>query len=773
MMIRVADQTRPVHFTTYAVLTTSDLKFETRHIDFGNCTIYEQVTHSVKLTNCSKLPQNFGFVNVPDSVSVQPNDGFGVILPEETIDVDVIVQVARAGVYNFTLICRTGINNDFPLHCSVVGVHPPLELSHQRINFAATALEDVSTAHFFVVNSHTSANEFTHPVPRIGKGDICPVGPTSFEFIIPEGYPVALNPVVGTVKPGEKCLISVEFFPKLSDAAIREEAVKMLVRRKEEKIARELERVRMEEELAAKQREEEDKTPKGKKSKTATKTADPGLKSGKTSGKTSVATQDPTLEVIPAAADIDPKSSAYKSAKASLARSFPGEFQSLSIPCFVAQGTPSANLQDSLPCDPANNLYLEVNCPAIRPPVVVISNDGDPLTDFGQISIGRNTIKPISIQNISQEEVDLRISALDTSGPFQMLNALRTLKPNETHTILVSFTPTAGKVSFEVLKIKSGNSVLELSLTGKGVTPVIKLVPDQPDLYLGHVVQGEEITSTFSLVNESPLSVKFSIQMDSSSLLRHELQQHLPEFIEKNDIKKLFGRSLSETPSKNMRKKFLVGTQNYNGTCVFDCVPREGEILSGESCEVTVTFHPDHRSHHYADSARIILFETEEAHVLHLHGKAENHMWYIDGCDQLDVDTEFLEAQPKTDPEATEPKAECNDILVSFTSSLEDNTFKAVERDLTIGCIRSNVFAGKKGVDWSVDNFQTAQAKGFVVDVPKGSVDADSSKILKIQWNPLQDHDPNSPLQVSFNLTMKGDATVVYRVILTGLISFT
>ena len=66
MMIRVADQTRPVHFTTYAVLTTSNLRFETKHVDFGFCTIYEEVTHTVQLTNCSKLPQNFGFINVPD-----------------------------------------------------------------------------------------------------------------------------------------------------------------------------------------------------------------------------------------------------------------------------------------------------------------------------------------------------------------------------------------------------------------------------------------------------------------------------------------------------------------------------------------------------------------------------------------------------------------------------------------------------------------------------------------------------------------------------------
>ena len=52
---------------------------------------------------------------------------------------------------------------------------------------------------------------------------------------------------------------------------------------------------------------------------------------------------------------------------------------------------------------------------------------------------------------------------------------------------------------YEVLKIKSGNSTLELCLTGKGVTPVIKLRPDNTNIDLGYVVQGEEITSTFSV----------------------------------------------------------------------------------------------------------------------------------------------------------------------------------------------------------------------------------------------------------------------------------
>ena len=59
---------------------------------------------------------------------------------------------------------------EFKIQCTGTGVHPPLELTNQVIHFAATSLYDVSKASLHVVNSHTSMNEFTHPVPRIGKG---------------------------------------------------------------------------------------------------------------------------------------------------------------------------------------------------------------------------------------------------------------------------------------------------------------------------------------------------------------------------------------------------------------------------------------------------------------------------------------------------------------------------------------------------------------------------------------------------------------------------
>lgn len=88
----------------------------------------------------------------------------------------------------------------FKLSCRAVGVQPPLELSHYQIKFAATALYDTSVASLYVTNSHLT----TSSLPRVvGSGDLCPVGPTSFEFLLPPDAPITISPSVGTVLPGK------------------------------------------------------------------------------------------------------------------------------------------------------------------------------------------------------------------------------------------------------------------------------------------------------------------------------------------------------------------------------------------------------------------------------------------------------------------------------------------------------------------------------------------------------------------------------------------
>ncbi|CAK8682360.1 unnamed protein product [Clavelina lepadiformis] len=756
MVIRVADQTRPVPFVVNAVVTSSDLEFDQSEVDFGFCGINESIVSSIKLTNRSILPQKFGFVSIPDFVDVQPNDGFGTILPQETMDLDVVVSVKRAREYNFTLLCRSGINRDFPVHCTAVGVHPPLELSQQVIYFPATALDDVTTAFVHVINNHTSANEFTHPVPRIGKGDIVPVGATSFEFMVPEGAPVSITPAVGTVNPGEKCHVTLEFSPKLLDDDIRKEACSIIKREKEEKQRVEQEKLRREaEEQTQTKPQEEEKNTKGKKTpKTPAKSkaSESSSKPRRNSAKFVEKVDDVTLT----ADMIDEKSPAYKSARASIMRSYPGSFQSFTIPCYVAPGRCSENADTALSYDKANTLFLEVHCPVEKPPVVVISNHGHNLTDFGQVSIGQNDVKPISVQNISDHPVELKLSLLDTSGPFQVLNALRALRPDETHTVLVAFTPNAGKVFYEVLKITCSNATLDVCLTGRGVSPVIKLDPEDSKLDLGHVLKGESSEATFTLENLSSLAVKYNVNLDSNSLLRHKLLQQAPEFVRRD----------------GEPRRTLMGTQNNSGLCVFDCVPCQGEVKPGDKHVITVTFKPDHQSRHFSDGARVVLFNTKEAHVVHLTGKAHDHMMYLDGYDPLDVSVESLAADGNNLNLESEEELETQSVLMKFRSKVSEDGFVSVSRDLLVGCIRTNAFVGRKSGEWIVENAQTAQSKGFSIEPMKSSVEVGSSKPITFTWTPPSDHDPNVPLLTSVLLTLKGDVPMMFDVMLSGLVAF-
>lgn len=54
-----------------------------------------------------------------------------------------------------------------------------------------------------------------------------------------------------------------------------------------------------------------------------------------------------------------------------------------------------------------NTLYLEVHCPVVKPTLVVISDNGKSTLDYGEVSLGQNIIKSVTIQNISNKTVEV------------------------------------------------------------------------------------------------------------------------------------------------------------------------------------------------------------------------------------------------------------------------------------------------------------------------------------------------------------------------------
>ncbi|XP_061869134.1 cilia- and flagella-associated protein 74 [Colius striatus] len=733
--ILIVDKAKRVNFTVHAIVTTSDLEISPAQIDFGHCTIYEAVQANVTLTNKSILPQEFGFVGLPEFVEIQPNDGFGILLPLESLTLDIIFKAPKAKEYSFELTCKSAVNRQFKLSCKAVGVHPPLELSHSLVQFAATALNGVSTATLYVLNSHVSVNHFTHPVPRIGNGEVAPVGPTSFEFCVPEGCPVTVTPSVGTVLPGKKSSIQVSFRPTLSDQLIREEAARRLCRAAATG--------------AEIQERTKDETREGKKLRIPISRQQSSRqleKDGDSKDLTALGSSEQ-----PESQELKPDSDAYMAAQAFLVRNFSGRFEKYIIPCFVASGhIDEKKGSESLSYSPYNTLYLELHCPAVAPAIVVTSDDGRNRVNFGDVAVGHRMIQQITIQNISPEKLELGFSVLNPNGPFLLVRAVGVLEPGENKPLIISFCPHENKWFFEKLDIQTAKNNLTLSITGHGVVPST-VCSVEGVLDMGHVVAKEEVTSTFKVQNTSPLALQYSIQLESLSPATDKDQQRLPSFL----------------PSFLQRTE-IVGTQNSNGLSAFSIFPTEGEIVAGKSQDFVVTFSPDHESQSYAACLKVVLFGKRIAHVIHLKGAARDHPMFVEGGIPLDVPLESLAGiLPLSSPEAPkgEPPEPVKTILLSLEYIEEETAPVPALTELRVGAIQTTRFASKKKVEFSVDNLRLLQQKGFSVEPAKGKVERGQVKRIRVSWVPPADGPADDPQLVSALLTVKGDIKESYRVL--------
>ncbi|XP_039610977.1 cilia- and flagella-associated protein 74 [Polypterus senegalus] len=753
MIIHVADQTRAIPFAVHAVVTTSDLEFNKAVLDFGHCSLFHSVQFSIQITNHSLLPQDFGFVQLPQCIDIQPNDGFGTLLPLETFDLNVIFSPEIAKEYKFDLICKCLTNREFKLSCIGVGVHPPLELSHSLVQFRATAIYDASTVIIYVINSHTSLNELSHPASLVGKGEIAPVGPTAFEFAVPEHLDITVAPSVGTVMPGEKCLVRVTFRPKISDQAIKEEAVRMILLAEEGKILQE--KTEKDESNTLKAESESLPYSVTKKSTRQTSPVTPVQASKEKTVKTSGTPKSNSSQIpfeSPKMEDIQKDSDEYAAAQASLIRSFKDSVSTCIISCFV--GTiANPNKPGSIQYSSSNTLYMEVRCPAVKPPLIVISNQGRNSLNFGDVATGHTLKKRIRVQNISHETVELSSSLFNPCGPFMLMNALRPLLPGATHTLLISFTPMENKKYYETLEVQTKNAALNLNLSGKGICPVVICSVEDGVLDFGCILAKENTSCFFKLQNTSPVTTDVSMKLDSLSVRLLMEQQEIPVFL---------------TPGKERNSP--VGTQNYHGLSVFSVSPAEVTIEPGKTHDISVIFQPDHESLYYSDRLQVELGD-KVAHVITLKGAARNCAMYITGGDPLDVPVESLVELPTREDAEKGEATDVIPVLLTLKTTQKEDTLVPLQRELVVGCLKSTQPTIKKNVEFSFDNVQSLQHKGFTVDPSRGTVEPGQKKSISVIWMPPNGHDQRYPVSASALLTLKGDITEIYKVNLIAIIA--
>ncbi|GLI70333.1 hypothetical protein VaNZ11_015289 [Volvox africanus] len=194
MRLSVPDQTLPVPFSLRAQITHTDLVFEPPSLDFGDCVMAERTALRLIIRNTGRLPQTFGFVGLPSGLRVSPNDGFGHVLPGESLERIVSFQPPIAGPQSFSITSKTLAGRSFTLPCRAVGVSPRLSMSHNRISMPATAVGDTSTVSVVLIN-RTDA-------------------PQAYEFAVPPRSDLIFSPHVGEVPPQTRLRVQIDYCPR-------------------------------------------------------------------------------------------------------------------------------------------------------------------------------------------------------------------------------------------------------------------------------------------------------------------------------------------------------------------------------------------------------------------------------------------------------------------------------------------------------------------------------------------------------------------------------
>jgi len=432
-----------------------------------------------------------------------------------------------------------------------------------------------------------------------------------------------------------------------------------------------------------------------------------------------------------------------KRAQLDLQQSYVKTFSSYKIPCHIAYGGCGAVELVS----EHNTLYLEVHCPSVKPSLIVVSESGDNLVNFGKVSMGQRHVQTISIQNISNETLTLSSSIIDPLGPFEIVNTLRPIEPKAIESIQLSFTPQNRNEFYEVLDILSPYSSVKIRLKGQGIQPELSLEPSNETFDVGDALINDTLIAILKITNTSELSLMFDLSLGSLSPFRHNRTQTLPAHVEQYKEK-------ADT-------SFLIGPGNLSGICVFGCSPSHGTLEPCETKEISILFSPDHPSELYRDELLINVNGAEEFMQVHLTGRAWSSILYAKGWERLTPCEESL--LPCLYTQTNDEKT----VLLSFHSPLKDGCFTTVEQQIELGCIKSAIQM-KKSCDWSIENFKDANDEGFIIDPIKGGIDIGSKKYVTFKWTPTSNFDPEQPARCTVNLIMRGDVIITYTILLRG-----
>ena len=601
--VQVVNQEIPAYFTIMSNITPSTIELIPSTLDFGKVYVGQKLVKTIQIKNLSMLPQKIGFVKLKKEFNVQPNDGFAVLLPNETSEFEVSFSPTSSINYQVDVTLQSSFNDTYLIKVLADGVDPPLQLESSVIHMRTTYPGER------VVESTMVRNTSKHT--------------QLFQVIMPHKLYtwLTISPTVLELSAGQAGRLEIEFCPPadakdldpmlwhtqtIDKTAPDQSPFESLIPDSGWVFARgmygQVQWVKAGAHEVVKETKE--------------KHVDIGDVHQGGDGEYGEEDEDEALTNQ----DIPPEEW--------------GVFAQWNFPLFLKSNRKKIqSLDNNLPSStmateienaanittmlsPTNTLKKNKATAAaavsplflsIETAVTLPQLESDMKTiDFGQVSIGTRLIRSFKILNRTAKEMKLRSVGFNAVGPFTLLKPIKKIDPFGAMTVLVECLPARSGLNVEVLEVSSedvqlGGHRITLTFKVQGLQPAMVLKDLQPPpknwdpkcgiLDFGHVLCQDFVVKKFTIENKSTFTINVMILRVPSIKLPPNQQSEMIE-------------------------------RTFNGLPIFSIRPTNVVVEQGSTQEIEVTFCPDRgRFHAYREDIDVTIADTEEVIRVGLFGR--------------------------------------------------------------------------------------------------------------------------------------------------------
>jgi hypothetical protein len=619
IQIDVTNQDMPVFFNIRSHVTSSTVALSSNRMEFGTVYVNQFSTNKLTLTNTSLLPQKIAFVRLKKEITVQPNDGFAVLLPGETLDFQVSFCPSLPIPYNFDVTIITSNNDTYNIKIVGNGVESPIDMSNSVITMRTTGPGErvVESCTFTNTTSEQQIMEITAPDARFTWLKISPtildLAPGASQRVECEYCPPRDTP---TLDPEEwHNSLKAELAAKAEDASATDAAMPG-----------------------------DESTPvyvspfdtvteesgwvwlRGMYGEMQWTKAGAGTKSGiKPAEETEAGDATAPTEGSEAApeekGEVEGNEQPETDAENKEEEKKPDELEKFvpddlpanewgvgarwSIPiCILDKSKKSQSGSNSL-----SPMFISVNTMVTLPQIVADVTG----LDFGQLSLGTRVLKSFKIINKGHNSVSLDCNGINAVGCFTIIRPPKTIAPGEVRQVMIECLLSRPGMNVDMLEItndkEAGGHALRLELRAHGLKPLISLDGVLPPpsnwnsrcgiLDFADVVANDRVVKKFNVLNSSSFAVDVSVLRTS-------------------------GKGLSPANQAQLIERTTCGLP------VISFRPEQFKVGPGESMDIEVTFSSDtDRFRPYREDLEIVVGQTDEVLKVGIVGRSRSRQVFV------------------------------------------------------------------------------------------------------------------------------------------------